>query len=335
MKHQKMKAVRRIKQNWSKTMSKANRFKVQVAATMIFTFVIMLTAVKMGWAQSSSDAYKVERFAVKDNVKISVETSGGSIDVIGKNTDEVTVEMYVRKRGDYVKANEEDLKDWDILIFESNNQVTAQAKRKKKNGWNWGRNNPSVSFVVYTPKQSTSDVRTSGGSIEFLNLTGNQVGRTSGGSISAEGIQGDLEVRTSGGSISLREVEGSANARTSGGRIKAESITGNIDVRTSGGSISLEGINGSVDASTSGGSINAEVTSPNGFIDLRTSGGSITVAVPKGRGYDLDLDGNRVRADLDNFQGEIEKDEVKGSLNGGGVRIKARTSGGSVRLNYI
>ena len=316
-------------------MSKANRFKVQVAATMIFTFVIMLTAVKMGWAQSSNDAYKVERFAVNDNVKINVETSGGSIDVIGKNTDEVTVEMYVRKRGAYVKANEEDLKDYDILIFESNNEVTAHAKRKKKNGWNWGNNNPSISFVVYTPRESTSDVRTSGGSIEFSNLRGKQVGRTSGGSISAEGIQGDLEIRTSGGSITLMDIEGSANARTSGGRIKAESITGNIDVRTSGGSISLEGINGSVDASTSGGSINAEVTSPNGFIDLRTSGGSITVAVPKGRGYDLDLDGNRVRADLENFKGEIEKDEVKGSLNGGGVRIKARTSGGSVRLNYI
>ncbi len=144
-----------------------------------------------------------------------------------------------------------------------------------------------------------------------------------------------MEIRTSGGSISLMDIEGSANARTSGGRIKVESITGDIDVRTSGGSISLEGINGSVDASTSGGSINAEVTSPNKFIDLRTSGGSITVTVPKGRGYNLDLDGNRVRADLENFKGEIEKDEVKGSLNGGGVRIKARTSGGSVRLNYI
>lgn len=316
-------------------MNKANRFKVQVAATMIFTFVIMLTAVKMGWAQSSSDAYKVERFAVNDNVKISVETSGGSIDVIGKNADEVTVEMYVRKRGDYVKANEEDLKDWDIQIFERNNEVTAHAKRKKKNGWNWNRNNASVSFVVYTPKRSTSDVRTSGGSIEFLNLTGKQVGRTSGGSITAEGIRGDLDVHTSGGSISLRDVEGSANARTSGGRIKAESITGNIDVRTSGGSISLEGINGSVDASTSGGSINAEITEPSEFINLRTSGGSITVTVPEGNGYDLDLDGNRVRAELKNFTGEYEKDEVKGTVNGGGVKIRAKTSGGSVRLNYL
>lgn len=316
-------------------MDKAKRYKIQVTAMLVFTFVIMLTAVKAGWAQSSQDAYKVERFPVKDNVKLSVETSGGSIDVIGKDTDEVMVEMYVRKRGNYVKADREDLKGWNITISESNNEVTAYAKRKKGNRLNWNVNNASVSFVVYTPKLSTSDVRTSGGSIEFLNLEGNQAGRTSGGSISAEGIEGDLEIRTSGGSISIVDVNGSANARTSGGRIGLENISGDVDVRTSGGSISMEGINGSVDASTSGGSIRAEITNPSDFIDLRTSGGSITIAVPKDGGYDLDLDGNRVRAELVNFQGEYEKDEIRGTMNGGGVKIKARTSGGSVRLNYL
>lgn len=316
-------------------MSKANRFKFQVTVSMILTFVIMLTAVKMGWAQSSRDAYKVERFSVNDDVRVSVETSGGSINVMGKNTDEVTVEMYVRKRGDYVKANEEDLRDWDIEISESNNEVVAHAKRKRKNGWNWNRNNASISFVVYTPKKARADVSTSGGSIELSNLTGNQKGRTSGGSVTAENILGDLEVRTSGGSINLNDIQGMAEARTSGGRIKAENVTGGLDVRTSGGSITLEGVEGSVDASTSGGSINAEITAPNDFVNLRTSGGSITITVPEDSGYDLDLDGNRVRAELKNFTGEYEKDEIRGTVNGGGVKIKARTSGGSVRLNYI
>tara|TARA_R110002124_G_scaffold287092_2_gene470418 strand:- start:57 stop:1007 length:951 start_codon:yes stop_codon:yes gene_type:complete len=315
-------------------MSKAKRFKVQAVATFILTFVIMLTAVKMGWAQSSSDAYKIERFAVNDNVKIDVETSGGSIDVIGKNTDEVTVEMYVRKRNRYLQADEVELKEWDIEIFESNNEVTVHAKRKKKGGWNWNRNTPSISFVVYAPKKSINDVKTSGGSIELINLEGNQTGRTSGGSITVEKVTGEVNIRTSGGSITLSDIVGTTEARTSGGRIRAENVNGNLDVNTSGGSISLEGISGSVDASTSGGSINAEITSPSEFINLRTSGGSITVTVPEENGYDLDLNGSRVRAELKNFTGEYEKDEIKGPVNGGGVKIKARTSGGSIRLNY-
>ena len=315
-------------------MDRAKRFKLQVAVSMVFTFVIMLTAVKMGWAQSSDDAYKIERFAVNDGVKISVETSGGSIDVIGKDTDEVTVEMYVRKRNRYVKADDVDLEGWEIEISERNNTVTAHAKRENSRNWNWNRNTPSISFVVYAPKRSTSDVRTSGGSIELINLEGNQTGRTSGGSIVAEAIRGDVNIRTSGGSITLNEITGTTEARTSGGRIRAENVDGDLDVKTSGGSISLEGISGSVDASTSGGSINAEITKPNDFINLRTSGGSITVTVPEDNGYDLDLDGNRVRAELKNFTGEYERDEVRGSVNGGGISIKAKTSGGSIRLNY-
>lgn len=316
------------------TMSKANRFKVQITVCMTLTLVIMLTAVKMGWAQSSNDAYKVERFAVNDDVRIDVETSGGSIDVIGKNTDEVTVEMYVRKRNRYYQADEIELKEWDIEIFERNNEVTVHAKRKKSGNWNWNRNTPSISFVVYAPERSINDVRTSGGSIELENLIGKQTARTSGGSISVESIQGDLNVRTSGGSITLNGIQGATEAKTSGGRIRAEEINGDLDVRTSGGSISLKGVSGSVDASTSGGSINADVVSPSEFINLRTSGGSITVTVPEDNGYDLDLDGNRVRAELKNFTGEYEKDEIRGTVNGGGVRIKAKTSGGSIRLNY-
>ncbi len=315
-------------------MSKANKFKMKMAVSFTFVFVLMLTAVKMGWAQSSSDAYKVESFSVSNGVKIDVETSGGSIDVIGKRTDEVVVEMYVRRKGRFVEAGEADLDDWDISIFESDNEVTASAKRKNKRNWNWGRNNYSISFVVYAPEKSLSDVRTSGGSIELINLEGKQQGRTSGGSVKAEGIKGDVVLRTSGGSITLDDIVGSVEARTSGGRIAAENVSGDIDVRTSGGSITLEGVGGDVEASTSGGSIRAEVLSPKDYIDLRTSGGSITITVPEGEGYDLDLDGNRVRADLQNFSGEYEKDEIRGKLNGGGTRVKARTSGGSVRFNY-
>jgi len=316
-------------------MSRAKKFKFQVTLSMVFTFVIMLTAVKMGWAQSAGDAYKVERFAVNDNVRIDVETSGGSIDVIGKNTDEVTVEMYVRKRNRYYQADEIELKEWDIEIFERNNEVTVHAKRKKSKNWNWNRNTASISFVVYAPEKSTSNVRTSGGSIDLENLIGSQTARTSGGSISLEAIKGNLNVRTSGGSIKMHDIEGTTEAKTSGGRIKAENVNGDLDVRTSGGSITLEGVSGSVEASTSGGSINAEVSSPSDFINLRTSGGSISIYVPENQGYDLDLDGNRVRAELKNFTGEYEKDEIRGTVNGGGVKIKAKTSGGSVRLNYI
>jgi DUF4097 and DUF4098 domain-containing protein YvlB len=316
-------------------MDRAKRFKLQVAVSFTLIMVLMLSAAKLGWAQSSKDAYKIERFGVGNNVTVDVRTSGGSIDVIGSNSDEVIVEMYVRKRGDYVSASEEDLKDWEIEIYKEGNKVVAHATRENRRNWKWNSNQPSISFVVKAPTNSKTELKTSGGSIELSNLNGEQKAKTSGGSIKALGLIGNIDLHTSGGSIQLGDIEGSVYAKTSGGRITAEQITGDLDVKTSGGSITLEGISGNVDARTSGGSIRAEVISPKDHIDLKTSGGSITVKVPEELGYNIDLDGSSVRADLKNFNGEYERDEIEGTLNGGGTRIKAKTSGGSVRLNYL
>jgi len=277
--------------------------------------------------------YMEQNFAVNDNVQIDVKTSGGSITVEGTNSDEVRVEMYVRKRGDYIEPGEADLDEWDITIDKRGNTVYAEAKRRNRNSW--GNNNYSISFVVFAPTSATTDLNTSGGSISFENLVGNQMAKTSGGSITAIQIGGSIDVKTSGGSITIEEVEGYVEANTSGGRIRARDVTGGINARTSGGSITLDNISGNVEAKTSGGSIDAEVVNPDDFIELRTSGGSISITVPKDAGYDVELDGNRVRADLNNFRGEYDKNEIEGEMNGGGTRIKARTSGGSVTLRYL
>lgn len=301
-----------------------NRFLIVCAALTILT---------LGSSESTAqDAYRTETFSVNDDVRIEVRTSGGSIEVVGDDTDEVRVEMYVRDRGRIVMPEDDDLSEYKITIEKRGNTVIAEAERERKRG-NW--RGPSISFKVYGPVRATADVRTSGGSIELYNMIGDQNARTSGGSITVEQIGGNVELRTSGGSITIDDVEGAVGARTSGGRIRADNVSGGITARTSGGSITLESVSGDVEARTSGGSINAEVGTPDRIIDLRTSGGSINITVPGDLGYDLDLRGNRVRADLNNFQGEYDRNDVEGTLNGGGIRIEARTSGGTVTLRYF
>lgn len=287
----------------------------------------------LGQAQSDEDVYRTENFSVSGAVSLEVQTSGGSIQVIGSNQDEVSVEMYVRRRGNYVEAGEADLSDYDIEISQNGNVVKAIADHNSR-GWNWN-DNYSISFIVYAPQETRTRLKTSGGSLTARNLTGSQELKTSGGSITTEGIQGEMILKTSGGSIGMSDIQGDVEAKTSGGTIRAEDLVGNLDAKTSGGSIRLSGTEGRVEAKTSGGSINAEVLSPSELIDLKTSGGSITISVPRENGYDLDLDGNRVYGSLENFSGEMEKDEIRGTLNGGGVKIKAKTSGGSVRLEYL
>jgi autotransporter translocation and assembly factor TamB len=53
------------------------------------------------------------------------------------------------------------------------------------------------------------------------------------------------------------------------------------------------------------------------------------------KGMDLDLQGDRVQIAMNNFDGLVENDRVKGKLNGGGIPVRIHTSGGRVKINQM
>lgn len=309
-----------------------------IAKFLFCLFAMLLSFFSLVFAQTSGDAYRVETFSTPPSVEVQVLTSGGAIEVVGHDRSETTVEMFVRKGGNYLSANDTDLDDYEIEIKSEGGTVTASAKRKdSSSGWlrSIRNSNISISFRVHTPKEAVVEGRTSGGSVSARNLENAVSLRTSGGSVRAENLIGLIDLRTSGGSISIKESEGSLDARTSGGSITVENSSGEIDLRTSGGSINLNNLRGTVSARTSGGGIRTNMLEMVGNLDLRTSGGSIHIGVPAGQGYDLDLRGGRVNVALENFTGTSERNRISGSMNGGGPQINARTSGGSVNVKFI
>lgn len=280
------------------------------------------------------DPYVVKNFRVETPASVNVETSGGSISVVGGSGSQVVVKMYVSKSGTSWFGSddiEESLEDYDINISQQGNTVYASAK-KRGNGW--GSNSLNISFELEVPRSVSSNLNTSGGSISLQSLEGNQKVRTSGGSLNFDDINGYTEANTSGGSININGYQGVIQGRTSGGSIRAHNADGELDLHTSGGSIILEDVQGSIEARTSGGSIKAFVLGIDKYLTLKTSGGSVNAVIPEGIGVDLDLAGNRVNTSLNNFSGTSERDHVKGTMNGGGVAVNLRTSGGSVNLDY-
>lgn len=287
------------------------------------------------FAQSSSDIYKTESFSVQASPSVKINTSGGHIEVVGHSENEVRVEMHVRKGNRYYSASDTDLDDYEITIEKQGNTVTASAKKENsRGGWFRSGDNFSISFKVFTPESSLVDARTSGGHISAENLQNDLSARTSGGHVSVDRIVGSMDLRTSGGHIEILNSNGNAEARTSGGHIDAENTQGDLNLRTSGGHISLKDVQGAVSGRTSGGSITANLLEVTGRLDLRTSGGSIKVKVPSETGYDLNLKGNRVNVRLQNFTGDSERGRIIGEMNGGGHSIQARTSGGSVNVEF-
>lgn len=320
-------------------MTARNFYITKIALAFMLSLVLALFAITESSAinnvNEKEDPYRVEEFTLSGPGSLEVRTSGGHITVKGSRSDVVRVEMYVRKNGRTLDQSDTDLDDFEITISQSGSKVNAIAKSNRDRDWKfWKNNNISISFVVYTPREMSTDLKTSGGHIEASGLSGNQQIATSGGHLDLIELRGNVQARTSGGHIDISAFQGEIEARTSGGHIDVVNSEGNLNVRTSGGHIDLKKVAGTVEARTSGGSISADITSIGQYVDLRTSGGNVTVSVPGGIGLDLALRGSRVRSELKNFSGEVERDEIEGSINGGGPKVSARTSGGTVRINF-
>ena len=312
-------------------MKKLTQFLLCVAIS-ILAFFSSLNAQNL----DVDDAYRTEIFSTDGSPSVDISTSGGAIITEGHSEDHVRVYMLVRRGNQTLSPSDVDLDDFEIEIRQDGDRVIARAERKNSGvmGWFSSSNRTSISFVVYAPEASRIDGSTSGGSVSAVNFSEDVSLRTSGGSVRAEAIRGNADLRTSGGSISLRDIQGDVEARTSGGSISADGVTGFADLRTSGGSIRLDDISGGIEARTSGGSIRAYLADFRDDVDLRTSGGSITIDMPETENFDMDLAGNRVNVQLRNFTGSSDRDRVEGTVGSGGPMLAARTSGGSVNVNY-
>lgn len=305
---------------------------------LLSLFILGLSISTVSLAQDKETPYFVKTYKSSEVKNLNVRTSGGGISVTGGAGDEARVEVYVRGNNGGSNLSKEEiedrLKEYELSVKKEGETISCVAKRKSEGGWNNWKNGLSISFKIYTPEKISTDLVTSGGGISLKNLTGNLGFTTSGGGLKLQNLGGNVKGRTSGGGLVLKKLDGTIKATTSGGGIRAEEISGDFVTSTSGGSIKLEDITASVKASTSGGGIDADIKSLGKYLSLSTSAGSIHVRMPMDKGMDLDLDGQRVKVPtLSKFSGTVEKDRVKGSLNGGGIAVKMDANSGGVYIN--
>jgi len=304
--------------------------------------------------------------------EVDARTSGGGIEVTGVSPSEARIEVYVTQNNHHGVYSKEEIEkvikeDYEFSVTASGNKLTAVTKQKKSfNNW---KNQLSVSYRIFVPTACATRLNTSGGGISISNLSGEQNFNTSGGGLEVKGLTGkihgrtsgggievsdskddiDLEtsgggieasrcsgqirLNTSGGSIVLNNLTGNIKATTSGGNVDAEKISGDLITHTSGGNIDMSSMSGSLEASTSGGNIEVEMLETSKFVKLSNSGGSVYLQIPKGKGLNLDIHGDRIKTEgLSNFSGSMEKQSINGTVNGGGIPIDIHAGSGGVTL---
>jgi DUF4097 and DUF4098 domain-containing protein YvlB len=309
--------------------------------------------------------YTTKSFKDASPKKIVVGTSHGNISVSDVPASQTRVEMYVHSSNGNQELSKQEIQkkldqDYILEISLSGDVLNASARQKKEIFLN--ENGLSISFVIYAPKtasntlktshgnidltgfEGSQDVETSHGNLTISKITGKLVGQTSHGNVSVTDCNNDIDVSTSHGDITgrncdgtirlitshgnidLRDLKGKVRAGTSHGNVSGNTIGGELTASTSHGDVSLDGMSSSINASTDHGNISLSAVSITGEIVMNNGNGNISLDLPKGKGLDLDLQGREVSVDeLQNFTGTKEKDLVKGSTNGGGIKVSAKT----------
>ena len=212
-------------------------------------FVMIISGLML--RAQKDEPYQTKSLADQSIKNVEAKTSGGSISVTGVNSSEAKIEVYVRGNNSKDNLTKEEIQkrlseDYELTVSVSNNKLTAIAKPKDRN-MNW-KKALNISFKIFSPKAVSTDLGTSGGSIDLKDITGIQDFSTSGGSLRIENVSGELKGRTSGGSIDVKDSKDKINLSTSGGSIHASNCSGTLKLTTSGGSLKLEDLKGQINA---------------------------------------------------------------------------------------
>jgi DUF4097 and DUF4098 domain-containing protein YvlB len=298
-------------------------------------------------------------FNVTPGGALVVDVNFGSITVTTNAGNEVAVDVW-RKITRNDKEDEEGfLRENPVTFEQDGNTVTVRCRNQEKKRWfSSGRHNRNeAKYTIRVPAQFNAKLDTSGGGITVSDLTGEVKadtsggglkftrvhgplnGDTSGGGIHVTDCEGEIKIDTSGGGIEVTGGGGSLKGDTSGGPVKVKDFRGDAKVETSGGGISIENVTGEIKGETSGGGISAVLTAPLQHpVDLSTSGGGVTVKVPENAAFNLDAEtsGGGVSSELPvTVVGKMGHGHLKGSVNGGGVSVRLRSSGGGIHVKKL
>ncbi|MEQ1353793.1 MAG: energy transducer TonB, partial [Candidatus Acidiferrum sp.] len=205
-------------------------------------------------------------------------------------------------------------------------------------------------------------LRSGGGHVRAGVIGGRADLDTDGGNITVGQAGNLVNVRTGGGQIDFGEVHGSVRAQTGGGGIRIMYVAGPMEVESSGGSICLTRVAGAVQAATADGTITAwinpdigpEVATMRdamvhlaGASQLASGNGDIVVFLPRNLAANIDAlitrgGEHRIEADpalhlviqTEQLNG-VGAIRATGTLNGGGIPLKLRTTSGKIRLQYL
>lgn len=277
---------------------------------------------------SESNRHFEKNFTVASGGTLHLDSDNGDVDI--ESWDKNEVKATVDISGDESRVDK-----FDVRFSSTGNDVEIVGRANEDNFFKWNVGSFQVKYHIMVPKKFNLQATTAGGDMAVSEIAGEVVFHTSGGDITARSLEGSTELSTSGGDVKVNDVKGDLKVNTSGGNIVTDGVEGNVDAETSGGSVNVSSTGGGIHAESSGGDITVNLQGENKGINAETSGGTVTLYLDEAvkANVDASTSGGKVRCELPvTVQGDVEDDELHGTINGGGPTIYARSSGGDIKI---
>lgn len=277
------------------------------------------------------DPYAVHTFKVLSNPEITVRSTNGSITVVKGTSDEVKVEVYIKRRGLAILASDRINDDFRLVVRQRQNRIFAEVINLK--GAAWSSNMPVFDFIVKVPEKSSASLHTNFGDISVDGVTGMVDAMTSQGIIHTSDTQGMFKLSTTSGEVIVESHKGEVFTNLLNGDVSYENVHGESRIKVVSGNIVLNNMRGSVLVSNTNGSVEMNALMINQLVDIQTVVGDIKVSIPSKGAFDLLSEGQIVHINNDS---EIirspGKEMLNTKINQGGVPIHLRTRVGQVDI---
>lgn len=280
--------------------------------------------------------YQSEFFRVRGIPKVTVHTTVGNVEVFqNPDIDGVKVDLFL-ERSFSLWSGRRSLDNFRIILQQQGDHIIASVEDKKSGNVPSG-GDMKFHFLVQTPREVSTNLRTFNGDIILENVEGHHFIQNQSGNITINHTKGEIRVVSTLGNIDLTDLEGNVYAKTVNGSVNVVSNSGEVRVRSVSGNITASHVRGTLVSATTSGNIFADFMDVSKGIYLETLSGDIELFLPTTSGFNIE--GSAMSYDLRGLSESTitKKNQTNRDLNvvirEGGVPVHLSTMSGRIRVS--
>ncbi len=270
--------------------------------------------------------------------KVIVTNLSGEVDVKSWDQAQVKINALKISRSGTLEKAKENIEKVTIDVTKTGNVLRIESKYPERGIRRGNDFSVSVNYEIWIPDKASAMIRCTSGNVSIENIGGPIEADVTSGNLVVVKAAHDVDGKCISGKIELLDVAGAVTLKGVSGNITAERIKGSFEAETTSGNIKVRDISEakSVRIKILSGHIGYDgQILKDGRYDMEVMSGGIELRIPAASAFDLDAETFSGHIETDfavTMSGKISKNDLRGSVNGGGASVHLKTFSGTVRL---